>query len=58
MKILKVAKIVYTDRQMPTPQDLPQTYPPRENIRMQKPQSGGIFSVQIPGDAQRLQQNW
>ena len=39
-------------RQMPAPRDLPQNIPaPRAKIRMQKPQSGGKFSVQIPGGA-------
>ena len=37
-------------RQMPAPRDLPQNIPaPQAKIRMQKPQSGGKFSVQIPG---------
>ena len=35
-----------------TPRDIPQKIPaPRAKIRMQKPQSGGEFSVQIPGGA-------
>ena len=39
-------------RQMPAPRDIPQKIPaPRAKIRMQKPQSGGEFSVQIPGGA-------
>ena len=43
-----MAKIVY--RQMPAPRDLPQQIPaPGAKIRMQKPRSGGKFSVQIPG---------
>ena len=42
-----MAEIVY--RQMPAPRDIPQKIPaPRAKIRMQKPQSGGEFSVQIP----------
>ena len=50
MKIPKMAEIVY--RQMPAPRDIPQKIPaPRAKIRMQKPQSGGEFSVQIPGGA-------
>ena len=50
MKIPKMAEIVY--RQMPAPRDIPQKMPaPRAKIRMQKPQSGGEFSVQIPGGA-------
>ena len=45
-----MAEIVY--RQMPAPRDIPQKMPaPRAKIRMQKPQSGGEFSVQIPGGA-------
>ena len=45
-----MAEIVY--RQMPAPRDIPQKMPaPRAKIRMQKPQSGGEFSVQIPGVA-------
>ena len=37
---------------MPAPRDIPQKIPaPRAKIRMQKPQSGGEFSVQIPGGA-------
>ena len=45
-----MAEIVY--RQMPAPRDIPQKIPaPRAKIRMQKPQSGGEFSVQIPGGA-------
>ena len=43
-------KIVY--RQMPAPRDLPQQIPaPRAKARMQKPQGGGKFLVQIPGGA-------
>ena len=42
MKILKVAKIVYTDSQMPPPQDLPQEIR-QAKIMMQKPQSVGKF---------------
>ena len=50
MKIPKMAEIV--KRQMPAPRDIPQKIPvPRAKIRMQKPQSGGEFSVQIPGGA-------
>ena len=50
MKIPKMAEIVY--RQMPAPRDIPQKMPtPQAKIRMQKPQSGGEFSVQIPGGA-------
>ena len=45
-----MAEIVY--RQMPAPRDIPQKMPAhRAKIRMQKPQSGGEFSVQIPGGA-------
>ena len=45
-----MAEIVY--RQMPAPRDIPQKIPaPRAKIRMQKPQSGGEFSVQIPEGA-------
>ena len=44
-----MAKIVY--RQMPAPRDLPHQIPTRAKIRMQKPRSGGKFSVQIPGGA-------
>ena len=45
-----MAEIVY--RQMPAPRDIPPKIPaPRAKIRMQKPQSGGEFSVQIPGGA-------
>ena len=45
-----MAEIVY--RQMPAPRDIPQKIPaPRAKIRMQKPQSGGEFSVQIHGGA-------
>ena len=40
-----MAKIVYG--QMPTPQELPQQIP-RAKARMQKPQGGGKFLVQIP----------
>ena len=47
MKIPKMAKIVY--RQRPIPRDLPQKSPPPGKIRMQKPQGGGKFLVQIPG---------
>ena len=37
---------------MPAPRDLPQQIPaPRAKIRMQKPRSGGKFSMQIPGGA-------
>ena len=37
---------------MPAPWDLPQQIPaPRAKIRMQKPRSGGKFSMQIPGGA-------
>ena len=37
---------------MPAPRDIPPKIPaPRAKIRMQKPQSGGEFSVQIPGGA-------
>ena len=46
----KNRKIVF--RQMPAPRDLPQQIPaPRAKIRMQKPRSGGKFSMQIPGGA-------
>ena len=41
-----MAKIVY--RQMPAPRELPQQMPaPRAKARMQKPQGGGKFLVQI-----------
>ena len=43
-----MAKIVY--RQMPAPWELSQQIPaPRAKARMQKPQGGGKFLVQIPG---------
>ena len=43
-----MAKIV--DRQMPAPRELSQQIPaPRAKARMQKPQSGGKFLVQISG---------
>ena len=41
-----MAKIVY--KQMPAPRNLTDKSP-QAKIRMQKPQSGGKFSVQIPG---------
>ena len=45
-----MAKIVY--RQMLAPQELPQQIPAsRAKARMQKPQGGGKFLVQIPGGA-------
>ena len=45
-----MAKIVY--RQMPAPWELPQQMPdPRAKARMQKPQGGSKFFVQIPGGA-------
>ena len=49
-----MAKIVYTDRQMPKLQDLQQQIP-QAKVRTQKPQSGGKCLVQIPGDARGLQ---
>ena len=37
---------------MPAPRELPQQMPaPRPKARMQKPQGGGKFLVQIPGGA-------
>ena len=52
-----MAEIVY--RQMPAPRDIPQKMPaPRAKIRMQKPQSGGEFSVQIPGGARGGGWSW
>ena len=43
-----MAKIVY--RQMPAPRELPQQIPtPQAKARMQQPQGGGTFLVQIPG---------
>ena len=43
-----MAKIVY--RQMPAPRELPQQIPaPWATARMQNPQGGGKFVVQIPG---------
>ena len=45
-----MAKIVY--RQMPAPQKLSQQIPaPRPKARMQNPQGGGKFLVQIPRGA-------
>ena len=45
-----MAKIVY--EQMPVPRELPQQMPAsRAKARMQKPQGGGKFLVQIPGGA-------
>ena len=45
-----MAKIVY--RQMPAPRELSQQIPaPRVKARMQEPQGGGKFFVQIPGGA-------
>ena len=41
-----MGKIVY--REMPAPQELSQQIP-RAKARMQKPQGGGKFLVQIPG---------
>ena len=46
-----MAKIVY--RQMPAPWELSQQIP-RANARMQKPQGGGKFLVQISGGAQGM----
>ena len=44
---------------MPAPRDIPQKIPaPRAKIRMQKPQSGGEFSVQIPGGARGGGWSW
>ena len=34
---------------MPANRELPQQMPPRAKARMQKPQGGGKFLVQIPG---------
>ena len=43
-----MAKIVY--KQMPAPRELSQQIPaPQAKARMQKPQGGGKFLVQIPG---------
>ena len=48
-----MAKIVY--RQMPAPRELSQQIPPpRAKARMQKPQGGGKFLVQIPGGARGM----
>ena len=45
-----MANIIY--RQMPAPRELHQQIPaPRAKARMQKPQSGGNFLVQIAGGA-------
>ena len=45
-----MAKIVY--RQTPSPRELSQQIPaPRAKARMQKPQGGGKFLVQIPRGA-------
>ena len=45
-----MAKIVY--RQMPAPLELSQQIPtPRAKARMQKPQGGGKFLVQMPRGA-------
>ena len=49
LKIPKMVKIVYG--QMPAPRELPQQIRPRAKARMQKPQGGGKFLVQIPGGA-------
>ena len=52
-----MAKIVY--RQMPAPQELSQQIPaPRAKARMQKPQGGGKFLVQIPGGARGDGYGW
>ena len=37
------------NRQMPAPQEIPTNPHPLEKARMQKPQGGGKFLVQIPG---------
>ena len=47
MEISKMAKIVY--RQMPGA--IPTNLRPRAKAKMQKPQGGGKFFVQIPGGA-------
>ena len=47
-----MAKIVY--RQMPAPRELSQQIPPPAKARMQKPQGGGTFLVQIPGGARGM----
>ena len=48
-----MAKIGY--RQMPAPRELSQQIPaPRAKSRMQKPQGGGTFLVQIPGGARGM----
>ena len=47
-----MAKIV--DRQMPTPQELSQ----QAKVRIQKPQGGGKFLVQIPGGARGDGYGW
>ena len=53
MTIPKTANIVY--RQMPAPRELPQQIPaPGQKARMQKPQGGGKFLVQIPGGARGM----
>ena len=45
-----MAKIVY--EQMPAPRELPQQMPaPGAKARIQNPQGGGKFLVQIPGGA-------
>ena len=41
-------------QQIPAPREPPQQIPvPRAKTRMQKPQGGGKFLVQIPGSARR-----
>ena len=53
MAVPKMAKIVY--RQMPAPRELSQQIlAPRAKARMQKPQGGGKFLVQIPGGARGM----
>ena len=50
-----MAKFVY--RQMPAPRELSQQIPappPPAKARMQKPQGGGKFLVQIPGGVRRV----
>ena len=44
---------------MPTPRELSQQIPaPQAKARMQKPQGGGIFLVQIPGGARGDGYGW
>ena len=43
---------------MPAPRELSQQMPPRAKARMQKPQDGGKFLVQIPGGARGGEWLW